>query len=260
MAAVDDDDERTRFSWLAMARYMVASVVTVFAIVVIVLVISVGVFRTEDAIVSVVQGHVGTSPLWKRGNDFAQEVGFGVGSKQHASTKSPQPCRRRGASPYQGYADDFDGPPCSSINGFAGNPYRSRYRPRTTVTYLPVEYLSVGVILSVANPSGRVDIRCDNISVRFLDMPSGAEDFTAGMPGGLGWFYLEGFVVRRQSSHKVTRYIYVNDTNVLFYIARTYGGRSSFTGRVRVTMNISSNTMLTSTSPREICKINYTTS
>ncbi|KAG2634323.1 hypothetical protein PVAP13_2NG198100 [Panicum virgatum] len=208
MAAVDDDDERTRFSWLAMARYMVASVVTVFAIVVIVLVISVGVFRTEDAIVSVVQGHVGTSPLWKRGNDFAQEVGFGVGSKQHASTKSPQPCRRRGASPYQGYADDFDGPPCSSINGFAGNPYRSRYRPRTTVTYLPVEYLSVGVILSVANPSGRVDIRCDNI--------------------------------------------YVNDTNVLFYIARTYGGRSSFTGRVRVTMNISSNTMLTSTSPREV--------
>ena len=233
--AVDDSGKRARLlPCLAILRYTVATVVTVLAVVVIVMVIAVGV-RPDDVSVSVVQGHVGTSALWKETTTYVDAE----------PTATATTISRRGARPVDCIGAGGRGAPYSeslgSCSGFGGGRDFSTHgsvvygRPPTRTVYTLVKALTLVVILSVENPSGRGIIYCESINVSFY-----AGTAAAGMKiGALQLPSSLDFNVKPQTSHVIGREVTFNDTAVLKQIADTYGGESSFTGTVEVTMNTS---------------------
>lgn len=222
-----------RFPCLAILRYTVATVVTVLAVVVIVMVIAVGV-RPDNVSVSVVQGHVSTSDLWNETTTYVDA------EPATARTMSGRRGGRGGCigglrgAPYSELRSCFG--PGGGEDGIVGGGGVYSRRPPTRTVYTAVEALSLEVILSVDNPSGRGSIYCQSINVTFRagTPPTGME---------IGAFNLSrsfDFHVKPQTSHKIARSLVVDNPTVLDYIASTYGGESSFTGTVEVTMNTSS--------------------
>ncbi|KAK3137372.1 hypothetical protein QOZ80_5BG0451430 [Eleusine coracana subsp. coracana] len=119
-----------------------------------------------------------------------------------------------------------------------------RNNPTTTTVYMPEKFVQFGITLGADNPSGRANIYGRNVTIRFLDMPYGGENFTGMMELGEIIMPELSFVVKKKSSHMLTRWQSVDDKTLLSYLASTYGGRRSFTGAVHLTMSISSDTLM----------------
>jgi hypothetical protein len=245
MAVDDSGKQATLFPCLAILRYTVATVVTVLAVVVIVMVIAVGV-RPEDVSVSVVQGHVSTSDLWNETTTYVDAE----------TTVTPKAIYPRGG-PRGSCIGGRGGPysaaltrPCFGPGGTDDN-FGTYGRPLTRTVYTPVDALSLEVALSVENQGGRGSIYCRSINVTFRAGGSTSTSMAAGME--IGVLYLPpsfDFQAKPQTSHKISREVTFRGTNVLKYIADTYGGESSFTGVVEVTINTSSVVFGHHTSPK----------
>nr|CAB3469271.1 unnamed protein product [Digitaria exilis] len=209
MAAKGGGEERParRFQCLAVLRYMVATVVTVLALVVIAKVIAVGV-RPKDIVLSVVHGHVWTSALWKEVTTPPKQQRGGDNNNNNNNCTG---------------GDDGD---CSSDSGGL---------PATKATYQPVAILHLKFVMSVDNPSGRGSVHCDSISVAFIGGGGGGGDDDTMTIGTIPLPY--SFQVRPQSTHKFFRLVTIYNTTVLAHMASEYAGMTSFTGRLQVTMN-----------------------
>uniref|UniRef100_A0A0A9F7N9 Uncharacterized protein n=1 Tax=Arundo donax TaxID=35708 RepID=A0A0A9F7N9_ARUDO len=102
-----------------------------------------------------------------------------------------------------------------------------------------IKAMKLRVVLRAYNPSGRADIRCDNATIRVLDMPDWP--FSFDNMTEVGKVNLtEGFSVQRQTYHILSKSVTVNDTSVLHYIEATYGEYDDgFTAMVQVNTTIS---------------------
>ncbi|KAL6606317.1 hypothetical protein ACP70R_041970 [Stipagrostis hirtigluma subsp. patula] len=235
--AVDHSRKRTRFPFLATVRHTVAILVILFTVVMVTMVITAAV-RPAHIRLSVLQGRVRATSLWSRrpynltitapytgrGRPYS---GRGVGVVSiHSGGIRPLPELTRGR-------------PCPRCSG----PYYSRSNlPRL---YDAQKLIRLRVTLSAYNPSGRADIDCKGVTLRVFDMPDLDDgrrfDYLAATAGRveIGEFHLPDFAVKRQAAHTLRRWLPVNDTAALQYIASRYGGMSSFTAMLQVTATIS---------------------
>lgn len=244
--AVDDDSgnkpQARLFPCLAILRYTVATVVTVLAVVVIVKVIYVGV-RPEDVSVSVVQGHVSTSDLWNETTTYVDAAEATTVTAAKAAVVYPRVGGPRGSCIGGGgglYSAALSRP-CFGPGGDDDDVDSGTYgRPLTRTVYTPVDALNLEVALSVDNQSGRGSIYCRSINVTFRAGGGGMATAAGMVIGVLRLPSSFDFQAKPQTSHKISRMVTFNDTAALKYIADNYGGDTSFTGVVEVTMNTSS--------------------
>ncbi|RLN12913.1 hypothetical protein C2845_PM09G01020 [Panicum miliaceum] len=230
------DEKRTRFPCLATVRYMVTAVVAVLTVVVAVKVITVD-LRPEDVELSILQGHIEASTLWRQRETEISPPRLQV-SRRHR-----RPCDD----------DDYEIQPGLGVNdaGSSDDSCAESRLPSTVMTYEAAASVDLGVTLSAYNPSGRVDIKCTGITLRVVDMPDLARNTTGTME--IVRFPLpRGFLVKRQSSHTVRRWMRVTDARVLSYLASTYAGRTSFTATVQVNATIASVTVVKRTNPKNV--------
>ena len=244
---VGGDEKRTRFPCLATVRYMVAAVVAVLTVVVAVKVITVD-LRPEDIEHSILQGHIEASTLWRQRET---EISPPRLQQEQVSRRRHRPCddgdyeiqQRLGASEDHG---KINADAAGSSDICAENRL-----PSTIVTYEAAAAVDLGVTLSAYNPSGRVDINCTGITLRVVDMPDLARNTTGTME--IVRFPLpRGFLVKRQSSHTVRRWMRVTDARVLSYLASTYAGRTSFAATVQVNATIASVTVVKRTGSKNV--------
>ncbi|KAL6606519.1 hypothetical protein ACP70R_042172 [Stipagrostis hirtigluma subsp. patula] len=219
MAADDSDDERTKIPYLAMVRYTVVTVVSALAVVVVVMVTTVA-LRPENIRLSVLHRHVQANALWQQNVTIMASLGSGHRINSAAYTMDG----------HAGGVEVEESPAAASAE--------------TTVIgteYKPAKEVELQFILRAYNPSGRVEIDCDNITVRVIDMPNWPDSFRGMVEiGKSDLLRLEPFTLTQQNSRTLMRPAIFNDTEVLSYLAATYGGRSSFTAMLEVNASISS--------------------
>ncbi|KAL6606314.1 hypothetical protein ACP70R_041967 [Stipagrostis hirtigluma subsp. patula] len=214
----DDSDstKRTRYPCLDTARWMTACVVYLSLVVVLVLVIISVAARPENMIrLSVLHGHVKADALWSKREKLIDGGRTAVGSSRSCDRGSDGDVGLGGG----GRSEE----PCSY---------------QFIVVYSAEKNVTLRFRLTADNPSGGADINCTDMTIRFLDMPD-APLFTRMVE--IAVFHLpEQILVKRRSSNMLRKWLTVNDTGALHYIARTYGGRSSFEAMVQMTTTISS--------------------
>lgn len=223
------DGGSTRFSCLATVRYAVATVrftvryavptlLTLFAVVVVLMVMSV-VFRPEDICLSVDRGYIEADwlllatedPYLNSTIELRPGVGTGAdfgGGVEHTSHHQPE---RSHMSP-------------------AASPAESQ----------PTAEVTLKVILSAYNPSGRTDFNFTKGTIRLLDIPN-PPSFTGMVE--IVKLDLGRFFVPRQTSRSLTRWLATNDTRELSQaLRRQGGGTSSVRVMVQVKATITSRT------------------
>ncbi|KAL6606525.1 hypothetical protein ACP70R_042178 [Stipagrostis hirtigluma subsp. patula] len=227
--ASDDDGKLTGFPlFLTTVRYVVAGVVAVLAAVVVVMVIVVA-LRPEKVRLSILRGYVEATDLWQ---------------------VSRVEIRRQIADDTTAAAATTTTVIYSSSSGFGDFSVGSTSTGDEPVTYRPAERVNFLLSLSAANPSGRADIDCDNITVSLLDVPGAPYNLT--VTAAIAAFPLEErFRVERESSHTVRKWLTLNDTGALSRIAETYGGRISFQAMLQVNATVTT-TALVKTSPKAV--------
>lgn len=232
-----DGHKRTRFPCLATARYVVAAVVSVLTVAVVVMVIIVA-LRPEKVIFSIPHQYIVADRLWW---DDDVPAGMTASSEHHAPTAGRVGGRATSAvhtnagtatstkTAGQVIINDLDLDPDTSIPfGTTG-----------TTTYSPVKNVNFLVSFTADNPSGRADVSGENLTIRVLDMPNyygfPSFSFQTTTLTEIVKYELDDFSVNRQTSHTLSKWIPVNNTDVLYYLAGMYGGWTSFTAMVHLT-------------------------
>ena len=202
--AVRNRGKRTRFACLETVRFMVAITVSVITVAVVVMV-TIAALRPVDFTLSIVNG-MDSSPQWS--------------SKVNLTSPSPSP------SP-------LPSSPSSSSSSHADVAATS-----TRTVQQVAESVNLTFALQAYNPSGRMNIRFSNFSIRVTDMPhfpSFAEmtdiaEFTVPAP----------FTLKRQGAHKMRSKFSLSDNKTLSYVASTYGASGTFKAMVLVKASIGS--------------------
>jgi len=214
--AVGVGDKRTRFACLETTRFMVAITVSVITVAVVVMV-TIAALRPVDFSLSIVNG-MDSSPQWS--------------SKVNLTSPSPSP------SP-------LPSSPSSSSSSHADVAATS-----TRTVQQVAESVNLTFALQAYNPSGRMNIRFSNFSIRVTDMPhfpSFAEMRDIAM-----FTVLAQFPLKKQGTHKLWSKYSLSDAKTLSYVASTYGAKGTFKAMVLVNASFGSSSGSDSGTPATI--------
>ncbi|KAL6861626.1 hypothetical protein ACP4OV_017326 [Aristida adscensionis] len=207
---VEGGGERTRFPCLATVRWTVATVLSVLAVAVVLMVIA-AFFRPKNLELWVLHRQVDAVLL------------------NGASTSNS--CGSAGVY----YCFGILLQPATNLSSGGG----------TTVA----GHLDLRVSLSTNNPSGRADIYVRNITIRVLHKPF-PSNFTGLVELLAFHLEVGGYRLKRDTAQPIRKWAEIRDEAALAYIAARHGNATSFGAMLQVNSTISPVALVNKTSPR----------